>query len=228
MNRKIILQHHGNSRVGADSVFNNRQMEQLKAGFDAVGRQQEQTDVLGGRSPVIRMDLAGVGPVVIKPYTRGGIIRRFNHRTYLRTGAPRSRKEYALLGRLHALGIRVPIPVAFAYEGTLLYHAWLVTREIQNARPLAGLGDIDPDLCRRAMHGLGPQLSILIANRILHVDLHPGNVLVDTGGRAFLIDFDKARIWPWGSERLRRRYVSRWRRAVAKHGLSEILNALPV
>lgn len=224
----MIVEICGKYRVGAGTALSDRQKAQLRSVFDAGVPQQEEMEILGGRSPVIRLDLAEVGPVVIKPYTRGGIIRWFNHRTYLRTGATRSRKEYALLGRLHALGIRAPEPVAFAYEGTLLYHAWLVTKEIQNVQPMAGPDPIDPDRCRRAMQDLEPQLSILIANRILHVDLHPGNVLVDTGGRAFLIDFDKARTWHWGAKRLRRRYVSRWQRAVAKHGLPEILNALPV
>lgn len=224
----MIVQDCGKYRIVTDTALSGRQIKQLKTGFDGGRLQQEQTDVLGGRSLVIRMNLTDVGPVVIKPYTRGGIIRRFNHRTYLRTGATRSCKEYALLGRLHVLGIRVPMPIACAYEGKLLYHAWLVTREIQNAHTLAGLGGIDPERCRRAMRDLGPQLSILIANRILHVDLHPGNVLVDTNSRAFLIDFDKARKWRWGSERLRRRYRNRWQRAVVKHGLPAILNALPV
>jgi 3-deoxy-D-manno-octulosonic acid kinase len=208
--------------------LSGRQIKQLETGFDAGRRQQEQTDILGGRSPVIRIDLEGVGPVVVKPYTRGGFIRRFNHRTYLRTGSTRCRQEYELLGRLQNLGLGVPTPIAFAYAGTLLYHAWLVTKEIQNAETLAGLSNINPARCRAAMENLAPQLSLLIAHRILHVDLHPGNVLVDTDGRAFLIDFDKARKWRWGSERLRRRYRNRWQRAVAKPGLPEILNALPV
>jgi 3-deoxy-D-manno-octulosonic acid kinase len=132
------------------------------------------------------------------------------------------------LSRLKNLGLGVPTPIAFAYAGALFYHAWLVTKEIQNAETLAELSNINPARCRTAMKNLGPQLSLLITHRILHVDLHPGNVLVDTDGRAFLIDFDKARKWRWGSERLRRRYRNRWQRAVAKHGLPEILNALPV
>jgi serine/threonine protein kinase len=224
----MIVQDCGKYRIGTDTALSDRQIKQLKAGFDAGGLQQAQTDVLGGRSPVIRMDLEGVGPVVVKPYTRGGFIRRFNHRTYLRTGSTRCRQEYELLRRLQNLGLGVPTPIAFAYAGTLFYHAWLVTKEIQNTETLAGLCNINPARCFTAMKNLEPQLSLLIAHRILHVDLHPGNVLVDTDGRAFLIDFDKARKWRWGSERLRRRYRNRWQRAVAKHGLPEILNALPV
>jgi aminoglycoside phosphotransferase (APT) family kinase protein len=33
---------------------------------------------------------------------------------------------------------------------------------------------------------------MLILNGIKHVDLHPGNVLVDGTGQVFLLDFDKA------------------------------------
>ncbi len=224
----MIIRICGKYRVGADKALTGRQIGQLKTGFDAGILQQGHMAVLDGRSSVTRMDLAGVGPVVVKPYTRGGFIRRFNHRTYLRAGSPRCRKEYTLLGHLQNLGLRVPTPVAFAYAGTLLYHAWLVTKEIQNTLPLTGLGNVDPDRCGRGMQDVGRQLSILIKNRVLHVDLHPGNVLVDPDGRAYLIDFDKARKWRWGSDRLRRRYRNRWQRAVAKHGLPKILNALTV
>ncbi|RJP41452.1 MAG: hypothetical protein C4548_09225 [Desulfobacteraceae bacterium] len=224
----MIVQDCGKYRIGTDTALSDRQIKQLKTGFDAGRLQQEQKDILGGRSTVIRMDLEGVGPVIVKPYTRGGFIRRFNHRTYLRMGSTRCRQEYELLGRLQKLGLGVPTPIAFAYTGILLYHAWLVTKEIQNAETLAGLSNINPARCRTAMKDMEPQLSLLIAHRILHVDLHPGNVLVDTDDRAFLIDFDKARKWRWGSERLRRRYRNRWQRAVAKHGLPEILSALPV
>jgi predicted Ser/Thr protein kinase len=53
-------------------------------------------------------------------------------------------------------------------------------------------------------------------------------VLVDPEGRAYLIDFDRARTWRRGADRLRRRYRQRWQRAIAKHGLPRILQALSV
>ena len=67
------------------------------------------------------------------------------------------------------------------------------------------------------------QLSLLIKNRILHVDLHPGNVVIDTSDKAHLVDFDKARIYHGSEQKLINRYISRWKRAVVKHNLPDIL-----
>ncbi len=225
-----VIQTCGKYVVGSDTAVNDRQINQLTSAFEETMLHQDSDEpgMLGGRSTVVRMDLSGIGPVVVKSYTRGGIIRRIIHRTYLRTGRPRCRKEYALLERLHQLGVRAPTPVAFAYAGHLFYHAWLISKELQDAMPLAVLGKIAPERCRSAMRDLQFQVSILVANRILHVDLHPGNVLVDSAGRAFLIDFDKARKWRRGENQLRRRYRDRWQRAVAKHGLPQILNAVAI
>jgi 3-deoxy-D-manno-octulosonic acid kinase len=55
------------------------------------------------------------------------------------------------------------------------------------------------------------------------VDLHPGNVLVDSNSRVYLIDFDKARYSYLNKDKLRVKYISRWRRAVIKHRLPESL-----
>jgi 3-deoxy-D-manno-octulosonic acid kinase len=63
----------------------------------------------------------------------------------------------------------------------------------------------------------------LIEARICHVDLHPGNVLVDGDGRIYLIDFDKAFRFTGSDRELRDWYISRWRRAITKHGLPEVL-----
>jgi predicted unusual protein kinase regulating ubiquinone biosynthesis (AarF/ABC1/UbiB family) len=70
------------------------------------------------------------------------------------------------------------------------------------------------------------QVSTLIQNNIFHVDLHPGNVLVGRGGRVFLLDFDKARIARGNKNKLRDHYLSRWQRAVIKHGLPDMLSEM--
>jgi predicted unusual protein kinase regulating ubiquinone biosynthesis (AarF/ABC1/UbiB family) len=64
----------------------------------------------------------------------------------------------------------------------------------------------------------------LAENRILHVDLHPGNILVDTRPQVYIIDFDKAVTTAYHSSKLRQRYIRRWRRAVIKHELPLFLH----
>ena len=57
---------------------------------------------------------------------------------------------------------------------------------------------------------------------VYHPDLHPGNVMIDPQGQAWLIDFDKAVLF--SEPELGDRCIAlgmRWRRSVRKHGLSE-------
>jgi len=78
----------------------------------------------------------------------------------------------------------------------VFYHAWLVTREIEHAQTLAELSVKDLKRTEKALEKLEGQIELLINNSILHIDLHPGNVLMDGSGKIYIIDFDKARIKP--------------------------------
>jgi 3-deoxy-D-manno-octulosonic acid kinase len=187
---------------------------------------------LSGRRSVIHGQLPGIGPVVVKQYHRGGLLRHVNRRTYLRLGKSRCRAEFERLRQVRAVGIRAPCPVAFATRGTLLYHAWLVTRKLAVRGSLAEIGRIDRDAAERSLVALAAQLHLLVRHRIFHVDLHPGNVLVGTDGSVYLIDFDKSRRFRGPAPALLDRYRSRWRRAVSKHRLpsylAEWMEAAPV
>jgi 3-deoxy-D-manno-octulosonic acid kinase len=118
----------------------------------------------------------------------------------------------------------------FVNKGSFFYRTWLFMEEIANSRNLAEVSRSekgeDVDVLHEAMNKLGEQVLVLIANRIFHVDLHPGNVLVEQGGRVSIVDFDKAREFKGSPERLRELYLRRWRRAVIKHKLSPVLTEL--
>lgn len=184
--------------------------------------------LLGGRNAVARLDLAGIGRVVIKHYARGGFIRKLLRQTYLKITHTRCWSEYDLLQYLRKIGVKVPEPVAFVYKGELFYQAWLITREIANSMTLAELSLTEPDRVPMLLPAVKQQIEILIKHHIHHVDLHPGNVLVGPASQVFLIDFDKARIRQANKPRLRQQYVQRWQRAVAKHQLPAVLNDLGI
>jgi 3-deoxy-D-manno-octulosonic acid kinase len=177
------------------------------------------TSILGGRTAVSTIHLNDLGSVVIKHYRRGGWLRRLVTRTYLRWGRPRCRIEFDMLQEARRLGIRAPEPIAFAYKGRIFYRCWLVTREIQIRSSLAELSRSDPRAALEVLPRVAEQISRLIEHRIWHVDLHPGNILVDDQSKIHLIDFDRARHVRWDRARLHGRYVNRWKRAVSKHGL---------
>ena len=217
------IYYHHPYYIGADIRLTEPQIRQLTACFEKP--EASGAGVLGGRAAVLSVDLAGVGPVIVKNYTRGGLLRHVNRRTYLKLSRYRCEAEFFLLKYLAGIGVNVPEPVTFAYRfkyfGGVLYHAWIVTREIENAVTLARLSIQSPDRARAAMGDLIHQVGILVEHTIHHVDLHPGNVLVDTHNRVFLIDFDKARTAPQNRGRLREKYIRRWQRAIAKHRLPE-------
>lgn len=181
---------------------------------------------LGGRSSVTIAQLEGIGSVVIKHYTRGGIIRHIVKRSYIKWGKTRSELEYEALRKVGSLGVNVPEPIAYAYQGGLCYRAWLVTREINPQKTLAELSRIDEGQARIAMKEVVIQVATLIKNNIHHADLHPGNVLVENADRVFILDFDKSSL-SWGNRNtLRDKYLRRWRRAVSKHRLPGMLSEM--
>ena len=179
--------------------------------------------VLGGRSSVVIDEINGLGSVVVKYYRRGGLVRYFVKQKYLKCGKTRGQKEYELLQKVRKFGISAPEPIAFAYSGLLFYKGWLVTRAIKEHQTLADLSFLNKNRTLKIMKEVTRQISLLIKNNILHVDLHPGNVIVDNQDRVYIIDFDKGRLFHGKKTSLRNRYLSRWNRAVKKHRLPEIL-----
>jgi 3-deoxy-D-manno-octulosonic acid kinase len=206
---------------GSSSDLTDRQLKQLIMLFNTPTDTVD--SVLGGRSSVTIAQLEGLGSVVVKYYTRGGLLRYMVKRRYLKWGKTRCQIEYELLEKVRTLGVNAPEPIAYASRGGLFYKGWLVTREIKEKQTLAELSCADEERAHIVMKDVISQVSTLIMNDIFHVDLHPGNVLVDSGGRVFLLDFDKARLCQWDKNKLRDHYCSRWRRAVIKHRLPDML-----
>jgi 3-deoxy-D-manno-octulosonic acid kinase len=182
--------------------------------------------LLGGRTSVTLAQLDGIGSVVIKYYRRGGLMRYIIKQRYLKLGKTRAQREFELLHTVSNLGINVPEPIAYAHRGHWFYRAWLVTREIKEPLALARLSLIDEKRARRAMTSVTEQISRLIDHNLLHVDLHPGNVVIDQKDRVFLLDFDKGQVYQGNKTKLRNRYINRWQRAVGKHGLPKMLSEM--
>ncbi len=184
---------------------------------------------LGGRGGMLRGELPGTGAVVVKAYWRGGWVRHFVKRRYLGIGRNRAEREYAMLRLARDAGINAPEPVAFVWRGRLVVAAWLILREIPDAVMLSDLGRDRAPRLRKVFPGLVDQITLMIRRGIYHVDLHPGNVLVDAADRIHIVDFDKSRIFSGDRRRLRTGYLHRWDRAVRKHhlppALSELLHA---
>jgi 3-deoxy-D-manno-octulosonic acid kinase len=206
---------------GLSSDLTNQQLQTLADIFSQ--RPGSADSVLGGRGSICMTDVEGIGPIAIKHYFRGGIIRFLIKQRYLKLGKVRSQIEYEILKKVRHIGIAAPEPIAYAISGFPFYKAWLVTRKIQTRQSLADLSISDLKHACMVMENVIEQVSLLIKNKILHVDLHPGNVVVDNNSKAYLVDFDKARIFSGTRQKLINRYLSRWKRAVVKHNLPDML-----
>jgi 3-deoxy-D-manno-octulosonic acid kinase len=180
--------------------------------------------ILGGRTAITHSQLGGIGSVVIKHFRRGGLIRYFIKRRYLKFGKTRGQVEFESMHKLRQLGIRTPEPVAYAYRGFPLYFAWLITREIEQSCTLAELSCHDLNRVSNIMNKVIEQIARLVECRFIHVDLHPGNILVDGDDNIYIIDFDKGHVSSAEEQQLYEAYYQRWRRAIAKHQLPKVLD----
>lgn len=196
--------------------------------------------VLSGRGTTGIQTIEGMGRVFVKQYAHGGLLRKLTGGRFLCGKESRSLREFLMLERVRSLGVNAPRPYLYVTRGSFFYQSWLLMEEIANSRNLVELsredsiqrgssdgsvgGDGDP--VQDAMRKLGEQVLLLIRNRIFHVDLHPGNVLVADSGAVFVVDFDKAQSFHGSLDTLRELYLRRWRRAVIKHNLSPLLTEL--
>lgn len=182
--------------------------------------------VLGGRGQTQLFELSGLGRVFIKRYSHGGLFRAITGGKFLCIGKCRSEAEFEMLEHVRACGVNAPRPIACIKKGSTIFSTWLVMEELVGVRSLVDIQANDNDEVLRAMDKLAEQLSILVKHNILHVDLHPGNVLVAPSGDVYIVDFDKAVTFSGSSQALRELYLRRWRRAVIKHKLSPVLSEM--
>lgn len=184
----------------------------------------EHAHCLAGRSAMVGGSISAVGDVVVKTYRRGGMLRFFLGHLHMRLAQSRSRKEFKILERVRELGINAPEPVAYIEYGEFWYKAWLVTKRIPGAVTLIDIAYSDESRAIQLGKEVARQIGVLIRHGVYHVDLHPGNIVISKDNQVYLVDFDKAYNFNGGLNELRDRYLRRWRRAVLKHGLPEVLS----
>ncbi|SDT84208.1 lipopolysaccharide kinase InaA family protein [Desulfobacula phenolica] len=187
---------------------------------------KDETAILEGRVAPRFEVLPEAGPVVIKAYKRGGLISRINNDRYLKIGQIRSRREFEFLIAAKKAGVRVPDPVAYANTGFPFYKTWLITKEIKDHSSFVILCRKNKEKAQALIPEISNNINILINNKIHHVDLHPGNILMDGNNNIYIIDFDKACLCLKNKARLAIAYQQRWSRAVHKYKMPEDLAAL--
>jgi len=73
------------------------------------------------------------------------------------------------------------------------------------------------------MPAIGENINKLIGASIHHIDLHPGNIIIDSSNKVFILDFDKACYVTGDRRELKKKYRTRWKRALEKYKFSDRL-----
>jgi tRNA A-37 threonylcarbamoyl transferase component Bud32 len=217
----MIVETHRNYRLGFAQCLTTEDRDQL------IDHLQQPASVaanpLQGRAQVDFMTLPSWGAIVVKPYMRGGLMRHVSRRHHLRSNRSRGESEFRILQSLRQEGLPVPEPIGWAEHGQLWVKTWLFIAEIPRSQTLSAIARTDAEQAATHLASVRQWIDRLVDLKIHHVDLHPGNVLVDDQNKVFLIDFDKASPSSDSSQVLRDRHHRRWNRALAKHGLPACL-----
>ncbi|MCP3900914.1 MAG: hypothetical protein GY707_14510 [Desulfobacteraceae bacterium] len=182
--------------------------------------------ILTGRGLVDRADINGLGPIVIKHYTRGGFVSYVNKDRYLFSNKSRSQLEFNFLLDAIKAGVSVPEPIAYSNTDDLFYKAWLITKEIKNSKNFVELCLNEKDKAVSLLPLICKNINKLLLNSIHHVDLHPGNIILDELDKPFILDFDKACYFSGDKWKLIEKYKTRWQRAITKYKLPDELSYL--
>lgn len=150
-------------------------------------------DASGGRGGALHVR-GEFGDAVLRHYRRGGVAARVSDDRYVYTGAGRTRpfREFRVLARAHGEGLPVPAPIAAAFRRTgLAYRGDILVASVPEARTLAQLVAAEAPIDWGA---IGTAIAQCHRAGYFHADLNAHNVLLDAAGRAWIIDFDRARV----------------------------------
>ena len=133
---------------------------------------------------------------VLRHYQRGGLIAKMSEDQYLWSGLRFTRpwREWNLLEKMLEKGLPVPMPAAVKVERKgLLYTADIMMHRIPNARTLMHIL-MTEELTEGYWIAIGSVIRRFHEEGVYHADLNANNILIDEGGRCYLIDFDRCGI----------------------------------
>lgn len=133
---------------------------------------------------------------VLRHYRRGGLFGKIIKDHYFFSGIEHTRafQEFSLLEKMHAWGLPVPRPISIQIEKKFLcYRADIMIEKIENTHDLSQI--LQKQMLSEAQYQqIGKLIRHLHDHQVHHTDLNIHNILQDTSGQFWLIDFDKCYI----------------------------------
>lgn len=133
---------------------------------------------------------------VLRHYYRGGLVGKLNKDKFWPEPAGQSRAmaEFSLLWQMRLWGLPVPRPCAALYQKhSFGYSADILIERIADTTDLAHLLQQRP-LTATEWQQLGAVIASFHRHQVYHSDLNCHNILLDSQGQFWLIDFDKCAI----------------------------------
>ena len=133
---------------------------------------------------------------VLRHYQRGGLVTKISEEKYLWLGLKSSRpwQEWNLLEQMQGKGLPVPAPAAIQVERKgLFYKADIMMHRIPHARTLMDILKQE-ELVEGYWITVGSTIRRFHEEGVYHADLNANNIMLDEGGRCYLIDFDRCKI----------------------------------
>ncbi|CAM3649025.1 lipid IV(A) 3-deoxy-D-manno-octulosonic acid transferase [Rheinheimera salexigens] len=147
--------------------------------------------------------------IVLRHYYRGGLMGKLLHDQFSLVPVTHSRamQEFALLRRMHSMGLPVPRPIAANYQRDgLIYRADIMIELVAQCQDLATVLS-HRELSATEWQNVGKTIAQFHQQGVYHSDLNCRNILLDAKGQIWLIDFDKCAIrqlGAWRHENLQR------------------------
>lgn len=144
------------------------------------------------------------GPTIIAPssmhlcyrqYLRGGLIGKVIKRSFLSCSAQAHRAvdEFKMLLKMRLLGLPVPRPLVACERSVFLtVQNEIIIEEIQGTQNLAEILRERP-LSDMELDSIGTTLYHFFKFNVHHTDLNLRNILLDSSGNCYVIDFDKCK-----------------------------------
>ena len=163
-------------------------------------RQQGPTSGAGAGRGRIHWVTDGQRGYLLRHYYRGGWMAKISRDLFLAQPITRTRamREFSLLTQLRARGLPVPRPCAARHTGVRAgwYRADILVEKIPDASDLAEIARKRRAITPGEWRVLGGAVRRLHDEQVNHADLNCHNLMLDTRGKAWIVDFDKCEFRP--------------------------------
>lgn len=135
----------------------------------------------------------GQHKLVLRHYYRGGLIAKLSRDKFLLQAVAKSRamQEFQLLSWMRSQGLAVPKPVAARYQRCgVFYKADLLIALIPDSKDLASILQ-QQQLTAQQWQAVGEAIAKMHRLGVYHSDLNCRNIMLDSAGKVWLLDFDK-------------------------------------